>query len=100
METIKGLIPFLLLFVVFWLFFIRPQKLEAQKRKAMLEALKAGDEVETVGRIFGTVDSVDGDKVCLRIGVNDNTKIRIHLDGIARVITNDTYDKNETVGVK
>lgn len=89
MEMLQGIAPILILFVVFYLFFILPQQREAKKRQAMLDAVKSGDEVETVGRVFGTVESVSEDKVVLRIGVNDSTKIQIHREGIARVITND-----------
>ena len=91
MDILQGLAPILILFAVFYLFFILPQQREAKRRQAMLDAVKTGDEVETVSRVFGTVDSVTDDKVVLKIGVghNDSTKILIHRDGIARVITNE-----------
>ena len=62
----------------------------------MLNALKSGDRVETVGRIFGIVDAVEKDEILLCVGLTEHgnidtsrnsTRIRIHRDGIARVIT-------------
>ena len=90
MDVLQGLLPILLLFLVFYIFLILPQQKEAKKRQAMLNAIKSGDEVETVSRVFGTVESVTDDVVVLKIGASpsDSLKIRIHREGIARVITN------------
>lgn len=73
-------------FILFMFLMSIPQSKAAKKRQAMLDAIKAGDEVETVGRIFGTVDSIVDDCIILKIGYSDSTKIKIHREGIARVI--------------
>ncbi len=95
-ESIMGWLPIILLFVFMWVFLFLPQSRREKQRQAMLNALVAGDKVETVSRVFGIVDSVDKDEVIVCIGLNDHgsiesnsrksIKIRIHRDGIARVI--------------
>ena len=68
-----GLLPFILIFVIFYFLLIRPQQKkqkQAQKdREAMLKALKAGDKIVTTGGIYGTIVAVreKDDTVQLRI---------------------------------
>ena len=49
-------IPLILIFVIFYFFLIRPQQKRVKDHKAMVEALKRGDEVITSGGIIGVVD--------------------------------------------
>ena len=51
------LIPFLLIGGMFY-FMFRSQKQEAKKRAEMLERIKVGDKVLTLGGIFGTIKKV------------------------------------------
>lgn len=55
------LLPFILIFVVFYFFLIRPQQKRAKQHKEMVEALRRGDKVTTAGGLKGTVaKSVEG----------------------------------------
>ncbi len=58
-SALNQLIPLVLLFVVMYFLLIRPQQKRAKAHKALLGALKAGDEIVTNGGIVGTVKSVD-----------------------------------------
>ncbi len=53
---------------LFYFMLIRPQKKRERETKAMLDALKVGDSVTTVGGIIGTVLRIKDDKVCIEIG--------------------------------
>ena len=57
---------------IFYFGLYRPQKVEEAKRKAKLEALKRGDEIITIGGIFGTIQKLDEKKVWLEIGETEN----------------------------
>lgn len=57
-----------------------------KQRQAELDRIKAGDKIETVGRIFGEVVGVDGDKLTINIGVDSQVKIQIHKDGVGRIV--------------
>lgn len=64
-----GTIIYLVLMVaLFWFMLIRPQKKKEKETKAMLEAMKPGDSVTTIGGIVGTVIRIKDDKVCIEIG--------------------------------
>jgi len=61
-------IPLILIFVIFYFFLIRPQQKKIKQHKAMVAALKRGDEVITSGGIVGKVVKVyDDDKIDLTI---------------------------------
>lgn len=71
-QQVAGLIPILLMGAIFYFGLYRPQKVEEAKRKAKLEALKRGDEVITIGGIFGTIQKLDEKKVWLEIGETES----------------------------
>jgi preprotein translocase subunit YajC len=77
-------IMMLMLFVVMWFFMIRPQKKQADQRKAMLEAIKRGDKIVTNGGIFATVRDVKADRLVVNIA--ENVKIEIAKNAVAQVL--------------
>jgi len=69
------LVPFLIIFLIFYMLLIRPQAKRQREHAAMLAALKKGDEVLTQGGIFGVVVGTKDDVVVLKIA--DDTKIEV-----------------------
>ena len=51
-------IPLILIFVIFYFFLIRPQQKKIKEHKAMVGALKRGDDVITSGGIVGKIEKV------------------------------------------
>ena len=69
-------VPLILIFVIFYFFLIRPQQKKVKEHKAMVAALKRGDEVITSGGIVGKVEKVyEDDKIDLAISENVSVKI-------------------------
>jgi preprotein translocase subunit YajC len=68
-------LPFILIAVVFYFVFFRPQQKQAKQHQTFLGALKKGDEVLTQGGIIGTVHLVEDRTVTLDVGAG--TKLRI-----------------------
>lgn len=69
-------IPLILIFVIFYFFLIRPQQKRAKDHKAMVAALKRGDEVVTSGGIVGKVERIIGeDKLDLLIAENVTVQV-------------------------
>ncbi|MGO1492795.1 MAG: preprotein translocase subunit YajC [Ruoffia tabacinasalis] len=58
MEFILSFMPFIVLFAVMYFMLIRPQKKQAQKKQEMLNDMKPGDAVVTIGGLQGVVDEV------------------------------------------
>ena len=78
-----SLVPFVLIFVIFYFLLILPQQRKQKQLKLMLEALKKGDKVVTASGIWGTVTNLGKETVTLQIA--DNTKIKIQREHIARL---------------
>ena len=70
-----GLIMIALIFVVFWLFFIRPQNKKQKEEQKFREALQKGDDVVTAGGIHGKI--VDVKETTVLLSVDTNVKIEV-----------------------
>ncbi|OOZ42178.1 preprotein translocase subunit YajC [Solemya pervernicosa gill symbiont] len=57
-DSLMGILPLVLIFVVFYFLLIRPQSKRAKEHKAMVEALTKGDEVVTNGGVLGKITEV------------------------------------------
>jgi len=77
------LLPFLLIIVIFYFFLIRPQNKKQKETERMLNALKKGDKVITIGGIHGTVSSVKEKTVIVK--VDENTKLEFNRTAISTV---------------
>ncbi len=77
------LAPFVLMFAIFYFLLIRPQQKKSKERASMLNALKKGDKVTTIGGLHGTIDTITDDKVVLK--VNDVTKLTFDRSAINTV---------------
>jgi preprotein translocase subunit YajC len=75
--------------ILFWLLLWRPQKAEQARRMAMLREVKPNDHVVTAGGIHGVVTNVhrEADIVTIKVDEGSNTKLRVSLGAIARVMT-------------
>ena len=83
-SLVGNLVMIGLLFLVFWLFMIRPQKKQEQRDAEMRNSLEIGDEVTTIGGIIGKVVSIKGETFVLET-TRDKTKIRF-LKGAIRSV--------------
>lgn len=68
------MVPLLVIFGVFYIFIIIPQQRAEKKRQAMLNSIKKGDKVITVGGIIGTVNKIDDKTVILKVSQETNIK--------------------------
>ena len=89
---IGGILPFVLIFVVFYFLLIRPQQTRQKKWQAMLSQLKPGDRVTTNGGIRGTILSIKEDVLQIRVAP-DNVRLEVAKGSIASVITQDEGTK-------
>ena len=90
-------LPLVLIFVVFWFMLIRPQRKKDKQVKEMLNNLKAGDRICTIGGIYGTIVGIKDDTVTLSVG-RDNLTMVVARWGIRSVeevtIENDAQELN------
>ena len=80
-----GIIYLVLIFVIFYFFIIRPQSKKQKERQKMLEALKKGDDVVTIGGVHGKVMGFKhNDKVVL-LKVSDNLNLDVDRSAISHL---------------
>jgi preprotein translocase subunit YajC len=88
-------VPFALLIVAFYWFFIRPQTKKASEHREMLAKLKRNDEVVTAGGLVGRIHEI-GDKLVI-LEIAPNIRVRIERSQISAL---STYGKTPTAGKK
>jgi preprotein translocase subunit YajC len=79
--------PLILIFAIFYFLIIRPQQKRDKERKNMLSELKEGDDVVTIGGIFGRILNIKEDVVTLEVG--DKVKIKVTRSAIGNVLKKD-----------
>lgn len=60
-----AVLPFVLMFVIFYFFLIRPQQNRQKQRNTMLRSLGKGDKIVTIGGLHGTIDAITDEVVVL-----------------------------------
>ena len=67
-ATLLQLSPILIMVLVMYFLMIRPERKRRKKEKAMLDALKRGDRICTIGGIYGTIMDIKDDTITLSVG--------------------------------
>jgi len=88
-SPLVTLMPFLLLGLVLYFIMIRPQRRRMQQQQSVIHSLEVGDEVLTIGGIFGTIRFVDEESDELTLEVAPGTTLRIIRSAVARKVTED-----------
>lgn len=71
-------------FGILYFLVMRPQQKEQKRHREMLKNLKKGDEVVTIGGIYGKILDLDDNTVELKIA--EGTKIKLERGRISRVV--------------
>ena len=75
--SIGGLIPFILIFVIFYFLLIRPQQKRVKEHKNMVQNLKRGDVIISAGGIIGKIVKANegSDEITVEISKGINVEI-------------------------
>ena len=71
LSLVVSMLPMILIFVIFYFILIRPQRKKDKQVKEMLNNLKTGDRITTIGGIYGTIREIKDDNVTLAVGKDD-----------------------------
>ncbi len=85
------LIILVAMFALLWLLFIRPQARRRQAQQHLLSSIDVGDEVLTVGGMYGTVRSL-GDEDDLELEIAEGTTVRVARRAVATIVPPDEDD--------
>ena len=86
-SMVTTLVTFVLIILIFYFLMIRPQRKRDKEAKAMLDSLKKGDKVVTIGGIHGTVVTVKDTTVVIK--VDDSARIEFSKNAISTVTNKD-----------
>jgi len=85
-STFGSFVPLILIFAIMYFLLIRPQQKKLKEHKAMVEALRRGDQIVTQGGVIGKVTKVkEGDEV--EVEIADGVKVRVVRSTIVTVLT-------------
>src|SRR6056297_342713 len=67
MEYLYAILPWILIFGIFWFFLIRPQQKQKKEHQNMLDELSIGDKIVTIGGIKGKIIKIRDNNVRVRV---------------------------------
>lgn len=85
MAILTNILPFIVVFVIFYFLLILPEKKRKKQYNAMLGDLKVDDEIMTRGGIIGKISKIDEEYVVIETSAA-KTKIKISKNGISSKI--------------
>lgn len=85
-SAFTSFIPLILIFAIMYMLLIRPQQKKAKEHKAMVEAVRRGDQVVTQGGIIGKVAKVRDERE-VDVEIATGVKVRVIKSTLSQVIS-------------
>jgi preprotein translocase subunit YajC len=82
---VASLILIVAMFVLLWVLLIRPQRQRQQQQHRMIESIDIGDEILTVGGIYGIVEEFD-EEDDLVVEIAEGIRVRVARRAVAAVV--------------
>jgi preprotein translocase subunit YajC len=86
-SGLSSLLFLVFLIAIFYLMLIRPQRKRVEQHRKLIESVDVGDEVITIGGMYGRVKAIGDDE--LELEVSPGTSIRFTKSAIGRRVTED-----------
>ena len=83
--SLQGLLPFVLIFIIFYFLLIRPQQKRVKQHKMMVESLKRGNKVLTAGGILGVVTKATDGSETITVEISSGVTVEISRQMISEV---------------
>lgn len=81
-SPLVGFLPLIIIFGIFYFLLILPQQKKQKAHQMMLQNLRQGDRVVTIGGIFGKIISIRGEVITLEIA--NQVRVEVVRSGISR----------------
>ena len=88
-----GFVIIVVLFALFWLLLIRPQRRRQAEQNALIQNVEVGDEIVTAGGLFGHVQGVADDELLVEIA--PGTNVRIARRAVASIVGPEEDEEDE-----
>ena len=86
-QTGQAVLPVLIMVIIFYFMLYRPQKKQQKKRQVLLDNLKKGQKVLTIGGIHGEIVTLSEDTVVLQVA--EKVEMTVARSAIAQVLGKD-----------
>ena len=86
-QTGQAVLPILIMVVIFYFMLYRPQKKQQKKRQVLLDSLKKGQKVLTIGGMHGEIVTLSEDTAVLRVA--EKVEMTFARSAIAQVLGKD-----------
>ncbi|WFE67892.1 preprotein translocase subunit YajC [Thiomicrospira sp. R3] len=90
----EGLIPLILLFVIFYFLLIRPQQKKVKEHRKLVSEVQKGDEIITYGGIGGKIRELD--EAFCDLEIAPNVVVKVDRQNIARLLPKGTLKGTAT----
>jgi preprotein translocase subunit YajC len=88
-NPVMGFLPLIFIVVIFYFLVFMPMQRQKKTQAAMLAGLQSGAEVVTTGGIVGTIVSISGDTMILRVKP-DNIKLQVARSAVSGLVKAET----------
>ena len=85
--SLISFVPIILIFAIMYFLMIRPQQKKVKEHRAMVDALRRGDQIVTAGGLIGKVTKVDDQKNEVEVELAPNVKVRVVRSTISTVVS-------------
>ena len=93
-NPVLSFLPLIFIVAIFYFLVFMPMQRQKKTQAQMLSNLEAGKEVLTTGGIVGTIVSISGDMLVLRVKP-DNVKLQLTRGSITSVVTPDAKSEEK-----
>jgi len=87
MEQYGWILPYAVVIAAFYFFLIRPQKKKEKATQEMRSSVKEGNEIVTIGGLYGKVVNAKEDILTIEVGA-DKVKLRVARWAVGKVLDN------------
>ena len=87
-TALTGLLPFILIFVIFYFLLFLPTQRRQKQQRQMLADLKNGDRIVTTGGLRGTIVAIRDEYIHIKVPPSD-VKLEIARSAVAGVVAED-----------
>ena len=95
-SNVTFLISLVLMVAIFYFLLIRPQQRRVRQQRQLVESLRVGDEVITIGGMFGTILAMDEETITLDAG--GGTRLKYLRQAVARKFVEEPEMEGEEAG--
>jgi preprotein translocase subunit YajC len=92
-AILVGILPWLLIFLIFYMLMIRPQQKRMKEHQAQIASVKKGDDVITAGGIRGRVTKVTDDEA--EVEIAQGVRVRVVKATLSQVLNKPTKPAND-----